>query len=1788
MKRALVLMAAAILAGGLAGVELPKDFRALDFIRSTGTQYIDTGYLTAPNDEVRCVVSVDVEQVKTSRFACIFGTKMNNDRDAFAFFTHFDSPIGKRSSYNRGLNREQTVGTGFPYGEKTTLVCQGLTARWTGVSGRQGAITTSGALTRGQNTLYVFQENTGAANGSHLTLSSWITMNLYAFTITGADGVQRRDFVPCRNAKGVLGLFDRVEGKFYANAGTGEFLGSDDALLQLSIPVLPSSARLLSYNTVRAAIERADKACDAAWTACRTKDEVRARGAQMRTAMRAAIGGFPTTRCPLNAQTVAKIPRVGYTVEKVMFESWPGLHVTANLFLPNDPKFKPPYPAVIVPCGHSQNGKGSVAYQRGCVLAAQAGLACLIYDPLYQGERYQDRGSDKNPCHGHNRIGALANLLGQNTARYRIWDGMRAIDYLQTRPEVDGARIGCMGQSGGGTMTSLLMALEPRLMAACPAGYLSNCREVYDSVGPGDAEQNVFGQFTFGLNHASYILMQAPLAVRLECNHQDYFPFSGSCKTMNVVTELVQRLGWGDRYGMTSAEGSHGWNEALRVSSVEWLARWLKGDPSQLRHDLAGYQALVKNFNEKAMDDGLATVGDRVTPTGRVLDLPGERTIYDVLRDELASARAARKGTPTPEIVARTARITLPGVEKVVRREVERSESNGLTVLRETYTWPNGLIVPTVTFVPRKPVAPPVLVVGDGQRSARGVLVEKQLAEGRPVLVPDLIGTGEIGWRRHEYYARSEWVEGLSVLLYTLGKTLAGEQAGEILEIAQDAQARFGGACKVVATGRTAIAAAHAAAVRRDLVNAVTPVEAPPAWTTSVKEAYYIPFCDTVFGALKQYDWVDLLPPASDRLTKKTFEHVVTDEVSLAGTWEMAYRPDPWPTGDLPTFTGVTIPQAVPGFWEDQVAAFRAAGMTDEFRINPLHVVQKHPIGGYACDLTLPNIWGCFLYRRTFTLNQTGPAVLAFTTVRNQVQAWINGQFIAFRQGFSTPFELAIPDGVLKKGTNEIVLAVANTPNLGYGLDWVSGMTTRSVFRSTGGIDGPLSVRFVKNALADVYVTTATDLKTFTVHATGNVPFTWEIKDGLQTVARGETTGDFTCATAGYTFWSPENPKRYELVLTTAEGVYRQKFGLRRLVAVGEKLQLNGQPIYLRGLTEHCYFPKTVHLPHDLDFYRSITKIRKELGFNFIRFHTYIPVEEYFEATDELGMLIHIETPNFVDEDEFASIIAFARRHPSVVIYCTGNETRIDRIAETYLQHVAEMVHTGTDSLFSPMSALRGVEYALMKGKDDIVSKPFPHNPKRMARMLPYCDLFNSYQLGLTSYDSLNSAGPQTLDAWGDVYGGKPRLSHEISIDGTYIDFSAEALYPTNSPILKTGLFSGLRRHLTERGLMDRVPTYFRNSNEWMRRIRKFTFEKVRAADRVAGYDFLGDINTHGHTFGYHVGMLDEFYRLKPGETVANVRRYNSAAVLLCDLGSDFNMVAGEPKTVSFSLSNYDRTVADATLELELVRADTQFCVARRKGACGPCANGQLRTLGNWTIPVPATKEPVAYLLRARVGTLAANEWEVYAFPQVASTNAPQNVKVWTDCTKGDLVAALAKGERVVLFGTGPFKARGTSFRSALAGRSSGNLATVVKAGHPALAGLPHDGFCGWQFRRLLEGGRAIQLEAGVPFDPIVDVASCAKFPIRQGALFEYQVGAGRLLVCGLNFKGKDPAQAWLRNRLVAYAASDAFRPSQSLTSDQLVKLIDAPRLEGKPNANLARNPNDPSSGVRAGAKALP
>ena len=912
------------------------------------------------------------------------------------------------------------------------------------------------------------------------------------------------------------------------------------------------------------------------------------------------------------------------------------------------------------------------------------------------------------------------------------------------------------------------------------------------------------------------------------------------------------------------------------------------------------------------------------------------------------------------------------------------------------------------------------------------------------------------------------------------------------------------------------------------------------------------------------------------------------NRVSLNGRWKIDYlSPEPYTGAEEPAFdilgqdqrlSSVT-PCPVPGYWEDQLDAFRATSLHTKLRWNPLYTQQRYPQVGYVPDMALPNPVGCFVYKRSVRLAYVGRSQLYIGGAQNAVSAWINGVYLGRHEGYSAEFFFDIPEAVLQCGENAIVLAVSNNRLSGYLGRPVSGLTSRAANECTGGIYGDVELRFYPDGLRDLWVTTAADVSSFTVHTDGGTEAVkqLEILDGKTVLASAEIPAGETSATlpaAGYDRWTPSSPKLYTVRVSTANQTLSRSFGIRRLTVRGTKLYLNGEPIFFRGTCEHCYQPLTVHPTRDKRYYRHILRTLKSLGFNGIRFHTWVPMQEYLQAADELGMLMEIETPNNTTYDEWEEIVKTCRHYTSAVMYSSGNEMVID---EPYIEHLracAHLVHKDTDALFSPMSAMRGVEY--FSYGDHRVEKPFPHNPTRLAALGEFCDVYNSYSLSQTSYDT-DQGDPKLLDYRNAIY-GKPLLTHEICIQGTYCDLSLKDRY-VGSRIGDTEFLSSVEKHLADKGLLDKAPLYYKNSAAWQRLQRKHCFEVVRRAHTFAGYDFLGDIDTHWHTFGYCVGMMNEFYELKPGETVENVLRYNSDTVLLADLPRCLNYEAAATAQIPILVSNYGRPLEKAQLRLR-VSCGKQVLLRRSIPVDAPA--GEITELYTLKFRMPKCEKPEELILTAELSggdTECENRWELYVFPKPGKlpgvrTLRSRNVTVLTEADGRQLLHLLEKGRNVVLLGAGPFTKLDAAFQLSVAGRTNGHLATVIDD-HPLMEQFPHHGYCGWPFRQMLHQSCAAVLDLpGRAHRPIIDLASTYKNAHKEAVLFEYAVGKGKLLVCTLNLPDTDPGACWLKGRMLSYAMSEDFLPEEQLTAAELTGLWTARVVEGK-NTNEAQNQND-------------
>ena len=367
----------------------------------------------------------------------------------------------------------------------------------------------------------------------------------------------------------------------------------------------------------------------------RSEPDLLALRAEIRARLLEIVGGLPDARTPLNARVVGTIPMDGYRIEKIVFESLPGLHVTALLYVPDGPALA--RPAVLVPCGHAPDGKAFKNYQELSGQLARRGYVVLSWDPVGQGERSQfwdaARGRSRYNlvCGEHAVLGNMACVAGTTLNRYEVWDGMRALDYLLTRPEVDGTRISVTGTSGGGLQSLWLGALDERIGVVAPSCYVTAlpmrmANRIFEDP-DSDPEQDPFRLVAAGIDHAGLLLLVYPRPVIVAAAVKDFVPIEGARKTVREVAALYSTFGKGDRIALVQGYHAHMYSPENRRAAFAFLDR----------------------FNRMPARDTLDTIrilepaALRCTRSGQVrVDLAG-RSLPEIIREDF-HARAPRPG----------------------------------------------------------------------------------------------------------------------------------------------------------------------------------------------------------------------------------------------------------------------------------------------------------------------------------------------------------------------------------------------------------------------------------------------------------------------------------------------------------------------------------------------------------------------------------------------------------------------------------------------------------------------------------------------------------------------------------------------------------------------------------------------------------------------------------------------------------------------------------------------------------------------------------------------------------------------------------------------------------------------------------------------------------------------------------------------------------------------------------------------------------------------------------------
>ena len=578
------------------------------------------------------------------------------------------------------------------------------------------------------------------------------------------------------------------------------------------------------------------------------------------------VGPFPE-RTPLNAKVVKTIDKDDYRVEHIVYESRPEFYVTSSMFIPYGLQGKAP--VVIYTSGHTQEGYRNKIYQHVILNLVKKGFIVFAFDPVGQGERLEyyvpetGKSSVNGPSAEHSYSGAQAFITGSSQARYMIWDGIRAVDYLLTREEVDPVRIGITGRSGGGTQSAYIAAFDERIYAAAPGNYITNFTRLLQSIGPQDAEQNLPDAIARGIDHADLLAVRAPKPVLVMTTTNDYFSIQGARETAKEVSAIYEAYGKEENFSMVEADAGHASTQENREAMYAFFQAHLDnpGDSKDQEVEILSAEEI------------------RVTETGQVsTSLEGEtifslnRNYAEKLVDELQTSREDLS-THLP-LALRSAKELSGYHEPVVIDEpifTGRLQRDGYVIEKYFVQGEGDYVIPYLLMVPDMPNGKGLVYlhpVGKAAEASPGGEIEWFVRQGFTVLAPDMLGVGEMG--PGDFHGDS-YIEGNSYNIWyasmLIGRSIVGIRAGDVVRLTRllekntEIKEVYGFARKEMAPVLLHAAAFDSAIARIALI------EPYSSYRSIVMNRIYNPdfIHSTVPGSLEAYDLPDLAASLAPR-----------------------------------------------------------------------------------------------------------------------------------------------------------------------------------------------------------------------------------------------------------------------------------------------------------------------------------------------------------------------------------------------------------------------------------------------------------------------------------------------------------------------------------------------------------------------------------------------------------------------------------------------------------------------------------------------------------------------------------------------------------------------------------------------------------------------------------------------------------------------------------------------------------------------------------------------------------
>jgi len=591
-----------------------------------------------------------------------------------------------------------------------------------------------------------------------------------------------------------------------------------------------------------------------------TLEEWQARQKVLQETLLHIVGPFPS-KTPLNAKIIRTIVKDSFRVEHIVYESQPGFYVTSSLFIPSGLSKNSKAPAVIYCSGHAEDGYRGQVYQHVILNLVRKGFIVFAFDPVGQGERleYFDPATGKSivggPTTEHSYPGTQAFIAGSSQARYMIWDGIRAVDYLLTRKEVDHARIGITGRSGGGTQSAYIAAMDDRIYAAAPECYITTFTRLLQTMGNQDAEQNLFNEISRGIDQPDLLAVRAPRPALMITTTRDIFSIQGAMEAEKEVSLIYKAYGRESDFGRAEDDTSHASTRKNREAMYAFFQEHLNNPGSPKDEP-------TRNLSIEEM---------QVTATGQVSTSLGGETVFTLNRKESGKLaeklQAARISDESfiPDVLNSAKKLS--GYHEPADSDEPvfsgRYRKHGYLIEKYFIKGEGNYIIPYLLMIPSDLSAKALIYLhpsGKSAEASEGDEMEWFVKHGFTVLAPDIVGVGEMG---PGLFRGDAYIEGGSHNLWyasmLIGRSIAGIRASDVVKLAH--LLKKNGINEIYAISRKEMAPVilYAAAFDNS-ISRIALIEPYSSYLSIVRNRFYcssfIP--GVVPGALKAYDLPDI------------------------------------------------------------------------------------------------------------------------------------------------------------------------------------------------------------------------------------------------------------------------------------------------------------------------------------------------------------------------------------------------------------------------------------------------------------------------------------------------------------------------------------------------------------------------------------------------------------------------------------------------------------------------------------------------------------------------------------------------------------------------------------------------------------------------------------------------------------------------------------------------------------------------------------------------------------------